>query len=601
MSQIPDHIVYQIRPEKPNAHLYEVSIEIAEHAQQHLTLSLPAWLPGSYMIRDFAKNIVTFNVCDKNGKPIAYQKTDKQTWQLCTNGVAIIVRYQVYAFDTSVRTAYLDNQRGFFNGSSTFLCVEEFKHLPCKVNLLAPYDHSAWCIATGLTRATSTKIGEFGAYFADDYAHLIDCPVEMGNFDVISFNVYGIDHYLVLAGKNYADHERLKRDLTLLCQHHIDLFEQAPFSEYWFLTNVVESGFGGLEHKNSTALICSRSDLPNKNRPEQLSDGYKTFLSLCSHEYFHAWNVCRIKPAEFSTMDLSQEIHTTQLWAYEGITSYYDDYSLYRTGIITQEDYFELLSKTFTRVSRGQGELKQSLTESSFDTWTKFYKQGPDAVNNIVSYYTKGAMFALWLDLTIRQHSDHNYSLDNVMKLLWQHHGKTNIGTVEEDFISYANQLCQTDIRADFQQKIYQSERIDLTELLATQGITLSRVPYLDLNSPTSAKDDEAKPYLGCFYQQTPLGLKLTQVEENSPAEQAGLAVNDTIIAIDQIQLSHQSLTDLLTQVGVNTPLSCHYFRDNALIETRITPINDPKLAVRLSSDSSNLSRHWPTPTKVNN
>ncbi|TRX58021.1 M61 family metallopeptidase [Thalassomonas sp. M1454] len=588
-------IAYSIATSNVNAHQFKVTIDIPEHSSEKLNLSLPAWLPGSYMIRDFAKNIISLKATTIAGDAIVQNKTDKQTWQLTTQGQAIQVEYMVYAFDLSVRTAYLDNQRGFFNGSSTFLQVKELADLACTLDIIAPENLPDWKVATGLPRDKNTEIYQFGRYCADNYMHLIDCPVELGNFDVVEFNVAGIPHYLVFAGRHFGDLQRLQQDVAKLCQHHIDLFGEAPFTEYWFITNLLADGFGGLEHKNSTVLVASRFDLPNPNKPKELTDNYQTFLSLCSHEYFHAWNVCRIKPEEFVPYDLSKESYTKQLWAYEGITSYYDDFSLYRAGIISFADYLTILAKTMTRVYRGQGELKQAVTESSYDAWTKFYQQGPDAVNNIVSYYTKGSLIALWLDLTIRSKSQGKNSLDQLMRKIWLNHGKTGIGTKEQDFIDAANELSGADLSKQISELLHQAKRVPLTELLSEVGIEFTPSGYKTLNSFAGEKQTSYQPYIGALYTSTPQGLKVTVVEQDSPAELAGLSVNDVIIGVDNIKATEKSLSQLLQHKAEGSELTCHYFRDDALISSTLKVTNSPLLAVTLAiSTESNLTK-WQT------
>lgn len=586
-------VAYSISPSNPNGHIFTVNIVIKKHIQQHLNLELPAWLPGSYMIRDFAKNIITFSVKDSANNAIEFHKTDKQSWRLYTQGKAINIEYQVYAFDLSVRTAYIDNLRGFFNGSSTFLEVKELSHLPCTLHINPPSHIGNWRVATGLQRADKTDLYQFGKYIADDYHHLIDCPVEMGNFDVIEFEVDSIPHYLVFSGRHFGDKERLKRDLAKLCKHHINLFGEAPFSEYWFITNLLGQGFGGLEHKNSTILVASRFDLPNPNKPLELSDNYKTFLSLCSHEYFHAWNVCRIKPEEFVPYDLSKEVHTSQLWAYEGITSYYDDFSLYRAGIIDFESYLALLSKTMTRVHRGDGELKQSVKESSFDTWTKFYQQGADAVNNIVSYYTKGSLVALWLDLTIRDKSQGKYSLDDMMRKIWCNHGLTGIGTNEQDFINALNEFSGEDLSTEFSLLLNSAQRIELSNLLNQFGVELKRTSYKALNTFDANTNSTKQAYFGAFYKAVDRGLQVTAVEQGSPAETAGLSVNDVIIAIDNIKIDDTVFKSLLSHLPINSTVNCHLFRDDLLLETDIKFVEDPSKAIALNVTHKDKALAW--------
>ncbi|WP_426358988.1 M61 family metallopeptidase [Pseudocolwellia sp. HL-MZ19] len=586
-------INYSISPLNINSHLFSVSLTFNAIADKPYTLSLPSWLPGSYMIRDFAKNIIEINATAENNNSPILIKNDKQTWTLTSNAdTSVSVNYSIFAFDLSVRTAYLDSQRAFFNGSSVFLQVEELADQACLLDIKPNDAIKDWKVATGLTRHNTEKYA-FGQYSAENYQELIDGPVAMGNFSYQEFDVEGITHHVVFTSEHYGDLTRLTNDLTKLCQHHISMFGEAPFKEYWFITHLLANGFGGLEHKNSTILQASRFDLPNPNKPDELTDDYRTFLSLCSHEYFHAWNVCRIKPKEFIPYNLQEETHTTQLWAYEGITSYYDDFSLYRTGLISFEDYLKILSKTATRVYRGKGELKQSVADSSFDTWTKFYKQGPDAVNNIVSYYTKGSLIALWLDLTIRDKSNGQYSLDNLMKELWIHFGRTNIGTSEDDFINIANILCNTDIRDEFTAMLHNAERVELSPLLKKVGIDFAASKFSKLNSVETRTTDEYIPYVGALYSATPSGLKVTQVIEDSPAAEAGLAVNDIIVAVDNMQATEKSLQNIAEHLDQNASVNCHYFRDDQLIEQPLSFIDSPASAIEITESDAELSSQW--------
>jgi len=589
-------IHYQISPSHPNSHLFELLLSFKSIPGQSYTLSLPAWLPGSYMIRNFAKNITEIYAFDSNEQAIELTKIDKQTWSLQASNEQVQVRYQVFAFDLSVRTAYLDSERGFFNGSSTFLQVEELSDQACELTITAPTlaAHSQWRVATGLTRAKGTDKFHFGRYLADDYQQLIDCPVALGVFDCTEFTVEGVVHHLVFTSKHYGDTKRLAADISKLCQHHINLFGEAPFKEYWFITHLQAQGFGGLEHKNSTILQASRFDLPNPQQSTaELTDNYKTFLSLCSHEYFHAWNVCRIKPKEFVPYNLQQESYTKQLWAYEGITSYYDDFSLYRTGLIDFDGYLAILAKTATRVYRGTGELKQSVTDSSFDAWTKFYQQGPDAVNNIVSYYAKGALIALWLDLTIRDKSNNQYSLDTLMRELWIHFGRTNIGTTEEDFINIANLLCGEDISSLFKQHLYSNARIDLSKDLAKVGVELQKQKFKKLNNVETTTAMHYHAYLGAQYKAQSAGLTITQVLENSPAAHAGLAVNDILIAVDNIKVTEHSLQAILDHSPEHSQLTCHYFRDDQLLSSTLTVTDSPLAGIAFKVIEPNLVKHW--------
>lgn len=586
-------VYYTISADNFNNHLFDVSICFETNANQTYNLSLPAWLPGSYMIRDFAKNIHQISAMDANNNKVKLQKQDKQSWHVIAPNNKLTITYQVFAFDLSVRTAYLDNQRGFFNGSSTFLAVKELQHHPCELLINSLNQQQNWRVATGMTRSATTEKYQFGQYQAQNYDDLIDCPVAIGDFDAFEFDVNGVCHHMVFTSKHYGDRERIAKDVAKLCQHHINLFKQTPFSEYWFITHLLADGFGGLEHKNSTILQASRFDLPNPNKPEELSEQYQTFLSLCSHEYFHAWNVCRIKPVEFIPYDLSKEVYTEQLWAFEGITSYYDDFSLYRTGIIDFDAYLLILSKAMTRVNRGSGELKQSVSESSYYAWTKFYQQGPEAVNHIVSYYLKGALIALWLDLTLRDKSQQKYSLDTLMREIWCNFGIKNIGTTTQDYIQIANKLCGEDISEKLNSLLHQAQRIELTSLLEKFGVGLELQKFKSLASLEPIECKDYIPYLGLQYKATEAGLKVTQILEGSPANIAGLAVNDTIIAIDQLKVTATSLQSLAEHLPANTMVDCHYFRDDKLLKTDLAFNDSPEMAKALKVISPEKAKYW--------
>lgn len=587
---------YQLSLNQRHRHLFDVRLSIPAHSASQLKLSLPAWIPGSYMIRDFAKNIVRITAVNEQQQSLPLQKNDKQSWTLNTAGKPATVTYQVYAFDTSVRTAYLDNDRGFFNGSSVFLKVSEFAATPHHVRLLAPTGKRDWKVATGLRRASNTDKYAFGNYKAENYAHLIDCPVEMGEFSVEEFDVAGIRHHLVLSGKHYADMPGICADISKICQHHISLFEPqsvtAPFSEYWFLTNILPGGFGGLEHSNSTALLCSNFDFTTVNDNGEKTESYINFLSLVSHEYFHAWNVCRIKPDVFVQPDLGQEVYTRQLWAYEGITSYYDDFSLFRCGLIDFNQYLKLLQKTLTRVHRGKGQTKQSVSDSSFDAWTRFYQQGEDAINNIVSYYSKGSLIALWLDLTLRLHSKGSTSLDDLMRCLWQQYGKTATGTTDKNIYELVTALSDQQVSDELMAILNHSEALDLSPLLAKFGISIRHLPAAgkDLLSPAL---NPASGYLGILYKPHAVGLEVTAVLEDSPAESAGICAKDILLAMDYLKLDSNNMESLCNSLPLNHPVTLHLFRNQRLQTTEVRLVPAPMLAVTLSDSDQSQSSLW--------
>ncbi|MGD8927124.1 MAG: peptidase M61, partial [Thioalkalispiraceae bacterium] len=423
MQKPENKLHYEIIPLKPEAHIFQVILKIDEPDPHGQILWLPAWIPGSYMIRDFAKNIISISAACKK-KSIVIQKQDKQTWLCQPCDGPLTVTYSIYAWDMSVRTAHLDTTHAFFNGSSVFLAVKGQEDLSHSVNIKLPRGkhYSSWRVATTLPRR-DTELFSPGSYHAQNYEELIDHPVEIGAFIELNFDLENITHHIVITGKQHADLERLRSDVKSICRTHIKMFGELPdIKEYMFLLTVVGNGYGGLEHRSSSALICNRKDLPAKHMT-QPSDDYINLLGLFSHEYFHTWNVKRIKPASFIPYSLTHESYTELLWAFEGITSYYDELALIRSQTIEEKNYLELLGKNITRVLRTSGRQKQTLIESSFDAWTKFYKQDENAPNAIVSYYVKGGLFALALDLKIRELTDYRKSLDDVIRSLWSDYG----------------------------------------------------------------------------------------------------------------------------------------------------------------------------------
>lgn len=575
----PRPLHYAIVPAHPEAHLFAVTLTIANPAPEGQQVSLPAWIPGSYMIRDFAKNIVAIEARCERG-PVALNKLDKQTWQAAPCSGALELHYTVYAWDLSVRTAHLDTTHGYFNGTSVFLRVHGQDQQPCSIELLPPAGehYKNWRVATTLPTHDAASYG-FGLYQAADYDELIDHPVEMGEFTLLEFEAGGIPHAMVLTGRHYADTERLKHDLTRICEYHIGLFGEAPFARYLFQTMVVGNGYGGLEHRSSTSLLCSRDDLPRAG-DESMSENYRGFLGLCSHEYFHSWNVKRIKPAAFLPYDLTQEVNTPLLWAFEGFTAYYDDLSLVRCGLIPTDSYLELLGQTITRVIRSSGRLKQSVSESSFDAWTKFYQQDENAPNAIVSYYTKGSLVALALDLKLRGQSAGACSLDDVMRALWQQHGKPHVGISPEQMEALISQVAGTDLGDFFNQSLRGTEDLPLSDLCMTVGLEYR------LRAATSNSDKGGKPgkdngetplALGVRYGSDPLGAKLLNVFDGGAAQEAGLSASDTIVAVDGLRANQENIEKLLAWHRTKENVTLHAFRRDELM-TFIVPIRKAPL-----------------------
>jgi predicted metalloprotease with PDZ domain len=571
-------VEYHVSLEQANANLFNVTCKISDPKERTLNLSLPAWIPGSYLIRDFAKNIVHINATE-NSIDVPLTKIDKDSWSIKTTKNPIEVNYQIYARDQSVRAAYLDQYRGFFNGTSLFLKVKELENDNHDVIINKPKWLSRsndWRVATAM-QAKRIKADGFGTYTSPSYDSLIEHPFEIGDFKKTTFKVKNVPHEIVVTGLDNVDLERLRRDIKKIVETQSDFWEDLPIDRYTFLVNAVTDGYGGLEHTHSTALICSTKDLPTKMTPRsEYADDYVTFLGLCSHEYFHLWNVKRLKPKALSPYDLSKENYTELLWAFEGITSYYDDLFLVRAGLITKERYFSLLAKTVTTVERNKGRKKQTLSESSFYAWTKFYKQDENAINAISSYYTKGSLAALCLDLTIRKQTKNKKSLDDVMRDLWEKYGATGVGVPENGVEKIAAQIAGANLNKFFNNAIRSTNELPLKALLKTVHLNLvfRRSKNADdrggYESDSPIKSSEKRHDIGIICKSTGQGMVVKQVIEGGAAQCAGINPADIVIAIDGSKVNGNNYQRLIDSVRAGTKTLIHFFRNGRLRETMI-------------------------------
>ncbi|CAB3797362.1 M61 family metallopeptidase [Pararobbsia alpina] len=584
-------IQYSIVPKDPAAHLFEVTVSVAEPAAQGQRFMLPVWIPGSYMVREFARNIVSIAArSEATGRKVALRKIDKHTWEAApVQQGALTLTYQVYAWDMSVRAAHLDDDIGFFNGTSVFLLPLGHEAAECRVVIEAPAgeQYGDWRVATALCEARGTKRYGFGEYRAADYDELVDHPVTLGRFELGRFKAHGVSHDVVISGKvTSLDMPRLTRDLEQICATQIALFEprtrRAPMERYVFMTLAVADGYGGLEHRASTALICNRADLPVRGK-EAMTEGYRTYLGLCSHEYFHTWNVKRIKPAAFAPYDLKQENYTSLLWLFEGFTSYYDDLVLVRSGVITRDDYLMLVGKTVGGVLRGSGRRKQSVAESSFDAWVKYYRQDENASNAIVSYYTKGSLVALAFDLAIRAASEGRKSLDDVMRALWVRYGRDfytgkAIGIGEHDVEPLIREATGVELGRLFTDAVDGTRDLPLAELLAPFGVKLE------------ADGANGKPSLGVRVR-AGADCTLAAVHDGSAARRGGLSAGDVLVAVDGLRVTGSNLESLLARYRAGDKVEVHAFRRDELRQTVVT-LDAPEVArYRLAVDEAGPRR----------
>ncbi len=592
-----NRIRYTILPQDLHGHRFAVTLDIPARivSKEGVQVQLPAWIPGSYMVRDFSKHIETINA-----KSQRLEKIDSHTWFVPASKQDVQIQYQVYAFDTSVRAAYLDQYRGFFNPTSLCLQVLDFADEEHEL-VLQPTSQTpnSWKVETTLAARKIDRRG-FGIYEADSYETLIDHPIAMGEFQTISWTSCSTPHQMLIQGViAKVDEAQLAKDLKAICDAHIQFFEpeskRAPFKEYKFIVNAVGDGYGGLEHRNSTVLLCKRDDLPYPSQNIQKHEAYEDFLGLCSHEYFHAWMVKRIKPKAFDPYTLDQKNYTRLLWLFEGFTSYYDDLQLFRGQRINLNKYLKRLEKTWNMVLRNPGRHKQSVSDSSFDAWTKYYQMDENTPNAVVSYYTKGSLIALALDLLIRQHSNNRQSLDDVIRHLWQMWQLTQQGMAENDFDQAINFI----IGPNFQKiwKQFKADYIDGTkDLPLFDLLNQVNIKVAQKNKKVTEHAESAKQLLGIRTAVANGWVKLTHVLDGGLAQIAGLSAGDYLSSIQEERVTAQRLDQLLMllmlQLSNQEDVIIRGFRHEKAFEVRLSCSMAKKYLSSLSPVQYSLSSH---------
>ena len=584
-SQLPApgaSVHYRVEPADLHAHLFQVTLWIDQPAAQQ-RVSLPAWIPGSYLVREFSRHLQRLTA-RQEGRPVALAQIDKCSWQVeCVPSAPLVLSYEVYAFDNSVRAAWLDTRRGFFNGTSLCLRVQGQEKLVHSLELAAGGDMGHWHVATGLLPHKIDRHG-FGTYLATDYDELVDCPVELGPFWSTEFKAGGVPHRVVVSGAAESfDGARLAADMQKICETQIRFWHERkrpPHKSYLFLLNAVDDGYGGLEHRNSTALLASRRDLPRQDETHR-SDGYVTLLGLVSHEYFHTWNVKRLRPAEFLRYDYGRENYTRLLWFFEGFTSYYDDLLLRRAGLLDDAGYLKLLNKTINQVQQTPGRELQSVAQASFDAWVKYYRQDENTANATVSYYTKGALVALCFDLTLR--AEGRTSLDEVMRALWQ---RCKAGPMTEaDFAAVLKELGGRSFGRELAAWVHGTRELPLAELLQAHGIEVNEEPAA-LAQRLGLRMGEAAP------------LQVKTVLRGGAAEQAGLAANDEWLGVevagDGWRLA--KLDDLALYAGAHRRLTALVARDRRLLRLELA-LPAAVTTWRLALRDAARAQPWLAPT----
>ena len=561
---------YQIEFDDYRQHLIHVTLRFVADPTQ--VLSLPTWIPGSYLIREFSKHIESVRAYDEEGRLLEIQKFEKNKWRLFnTDHELITVEYDVYAYDLSVRGAYVDQTRLYVNPACACLGLEGQEDKAVEVELFLPDELKHFQLATGMASKSLVK-GRF-TLKAKNYAELIDAPFELAEQTRFGFEANGIPHEFVVSGKHAMNAARMQQDIEKICATEISMFGSAPFSNYTFMTMATANSYGGLEHPNSTSLISPREDLPKANEPEEPSEDYQRFLGLCSHEYFHSWLVKFIRPENFVNYDLNKEGYTSLLWIFEGFTSYYDDLILLRSGVISQASYIKLLKTQIDRYLQNPGRFVQSVSESSFDAWVKFYRQDENSNNAGTSYYNKGCLVALCLDLGLRLRGS---SLDALMRKLYENAQK-GIQVHERTIVELCNELTGDNWIEQINHLINTTDELPLDQLFPEFGLSYS------------LKNDKSLP-LGLKLVDKPEGVLVQSARRDGAAAQAGLSAHDVIIAIDGLKATVKLVEKYAKQEGIYSILA---FRRDELMSFDVKAAGSELTEVELKVEDQAKAEKW--------
>lgn len=522
-------ISYALSMPQPQTHYFEVEMRLqnaaaATNARKngYIDLKMPVWTPGSYLIREYAKNVEGFTASSA-GQPVKSEKINKNTWRVYTTTDDVTVRYRVYAFEFSVRNSFLDDSHGYLNGASVFLYTDALKNQPLTV-AITPF--TGWKkVSTGMKAVGGTPF----AYEAPNYDILVDSPIEIGNHTTFTFTAANVPHTVAMYANGPLDYnaEKLAADYKRVCETAATVVGEQPCTDYTFLVHHTNQGGGGLEHLNSTTLQTNLTAYATER-------SYKGFLTLVAHEYFHLWNVKRIRPIALGPFDYETENYTHMLWLSEGCTSFYEDYILRRAGFHTPEEYLKIVAGDITGIENQPGNLVQSAAESSWDAWIKYYRPNENSANSTVSYYSKGSVLGTVLNLAILSGSNGQRSMDDLLRLLYNdYYKKQKRGFTDDEFRRAAEQVAGTSLADFFDNGVNGTGPIDYNRYFEPVGMRLvnsgppSADGFFGASVPTSPNAPVARQVI-------------TSVRRGSPAEQAGLNVGDVVLSLDGNRLTEE-------------------------------------------------------------
>jgi predicted metalloprotease with PDZ domain len=535
--------VYTLSFPEPHSHYAHVEINAQIPAQAYFDLMIPNWTPGSYMIREFGKNVEELKA-RSSGKDLKIEKITKSAWRIYSqNFKNIEISYKVYAFELTVRTSFVDATQALINGASVFMYAQSWMDQP--IELIIKPDANWKNIALALPGQTYHRK-------APNYDGLVDSPIQLGNFDVVSFTAAGLQHHIALVGKSNLDTSTLAKNLTPIIESCVKIFGSQPCKEpYWFIVQMNERGGGGLEHLNSTVLVCDRNSFATQS-------GIQGFLGLAAHEYFHLWNVKRLRPKGLGPFDYQNEVYSPMLWIAEGFTSYYDQKLLRLSSVIDADSYLNMLIKDIHNAENSFGRDKQAMSEASHDAWVKYYKKNENSVNTTVSYYTFGSVAASLIDLEIIAATEGQKSLDDVMRAMFEEFCiQKDASYTEADWLRVLKKVSGKDFSAFFAQHINSTQVFDYDKILSQAGLKLVREPHKNPHWGMKTKTENGK-------------LIITEIWRNGSAFHGGLSVNDEILAIENQRASENLLGFFTQNYKIGQSLSVWYARDGLVYQTLV-------------------------------
>jgi predicted metalloprotease with PDZ domain len=545
-------IAYTVSMSKPSTHLLEVEMRVRwNQMPTALELKMPVWTPGSYLVREYARHVQDFAVKNTSGAALEWQKINKNTWQINTGRAKeIVATYRVYANELTVRTNELNDDHAFWNNAATLMFPKDQLKVSSTVTI-RPFGN--WRIATGLPQAS----GDANTFRAANYDILYDSPFEVSNFQDITFTVQGKPHRIVMSGEGNYDLKKLAVDIAKIVEEGYKIFGELPYDNYTFITNL--RGGGGLEHLNSTALQFDKFGFKPDTR-------YKGFLGLVSHEYFHLWNVKRLRPDALGPFDYENENYTKLLWFAEGGTEYYSGLLLRRAGLITEKEFLSGKASGIKDLQERPGRMETSLEEASFDAWIKYYRQDENSVNNQISYYDKGEIVAMMLDMTIRSASGGARSLDDVMRTLYNDYFKKGRNYTPQDLQKAAEQAAGRSLDDFFSRYVRSEAEIDYNGIFGGLGLQLKE-----------SGGTRGRAYIGATTADDAGRLMIRSVPAGTPAYEQGLNTGDQIVAVDGYRATQNMLQNYLSERKPGDKVRFTLFRFDKLRDMDFTLGNDPR------------------------